>query len=182
MSEPFLGQIMMVGFNFAPRGWALCDGQLLPIAQNTALYSLLGTTYGGDGRTTFGLPDLRGRVAIHTGRGPGLSDYPQGVKGGAEVVQLSTAQMPSHAHGVSATAKATASDGNQSTPDGHTWAADPRGATKIYSDATPDKDMKAGSVVATAQNAGGSQVHENRPPYQVVRFVIALVGIFPSRD
>jgi microcystin-dependent protein len=182
MSEPFLGQIMMVGFNFPPRGWANCDGQLLPIAQNTALYSLLDTMYGGDGRTTFGLPDLRGRVAIHTGRGPGLSDYKQGTKGGAETVTLLTAQMPAHAHGVSAKARAVASDGNQASPVGHTWASDGAGGAFTYSDAAPDQDMKAGSVVVTEQNVGGSQMHENRSPYQVVRFVIALVGLYPSRS
>ena len=99
-SEPFIGEIMMFGFNFAPRGWALCDGQLLPIPQNTALFSLLGTTYGGDGRTTFGLPDMRGRVAIHKGTGPGLTSRSMGQKGGTERISLS--QMPSHTHSVNA--------------------------------------------------------------------------------
>ena len=182
MSEPFVGEIRMFAGNFAPRDWAFCDGQLLPVNQFMTLFSLLGTTYGGDGRTTFGLPDLRGRAPIHFGQGPGRSNYRQGQRGGAESVTLHEQQMPSHAHTVSAEVKAVNTGGNQSTPGGHTWAADPRGATNIYSDAAPDADMSAGSVAGTAQNAGGGQAHENRSPYLVVNYIIALNGIYPSRN
>jgi len=182
MADSFLGEIRMFAGTYAPRGWAFCNGQLMDISQNAALFSLLGTTYGGDGRTTFGLPDLRGRAAIHFGNGPGLNNYRQGQRGGAETITLAEAQMPSHAHTVSAEVKAVNVGGNQSTPGGHTWAADPRGATNIYSDATPDTDMNAGSVAGTAQNAGGSQAHENRPPYLAINFIISLAGMYPSRS
>ena len=182
MSEPFLGEIRMFAGSFAPRGWALCDGQLLDISQQSALFSLLGTTYGGDGRSTFGVPDLRGRVAIHAGRSPGGSNYVRGQMGGLEYIQLNTAQLAAHSHVVSVTAKAVGEGGNQSTPGDHVWAAAPRAGTKIYSDATPDTDMKEGSVVGTGEDAGGNQPHENRPPYQTVNYIIALVGLFPSRS
>ncbi len=181
MSNPMIGEIRIFAGNFAPRDWAFCEGQLLSIAQYQSLFSLLGTMYGGDGRTSFGLPDLRGRVPIHSGQGPGLSSYQQGQKGGVESVTLAAQQIPAHTHTVSATAKAVAGGGNQSAPGDHTWAADPRGATNIYSDATPDTDMKAGSVEVTAENTGGSQAHENRSPYLPVKFIIALEGIYPSR-
>ena len=124
--EPFIAEIIMFGGNFAPRGWAFCDGALLPISQNTALFSLLGTTYGGDGRTTFGLPDLRGRVAIHPGTGPGLSTVRLGEKGGVENVVLTTAQMPAHGHqidhGHGATMNASSADGDVKTPAGNVLA------------------------------------------------------------
>ncbi len=182
MSEPFVGEIRMFAGNFAPRNWAFCNGQLLAVAQNQMLFSLLGTTYGGDGRTTFGLPDLRGRQAIHAGQGPGLSNCRQGQGGGAETVTLTEAQMPSHTHTASAEVKAVNAGGNQSAPGGHAWAADPRGATNMYSDATPDTDMKADLVAGTAQNAGGGQTHENRPPYLPINYIIAMDGIYPSRS
>lgn len=175
-SEPFIGQIQMVGFNFPPRGWANCDGQLLAISSNTALFSLLGTMYGGDGRTTFALPDLRGRVAIHIGNGPGLSNYSQGQKGGAEFVTLSVNQMPSHSH--NARLRGTDDRGDQATPGGNSLASKSR--TNIYSSSAPDVDLVADSVQLT--NSGGSQAHENRMPYLGVRHVIALQGIFPSRS
>lgn len=180
MSEPFIGEIMMVGFNFAPRGWAFCDGQLLPISQNTALFSLLGTIYGGDGRTTFALPDLRGRVPIHSGGGPGLSPYRQGQKGGVETVTLSAAQMPSHTHAAAGTAKAVSGSGNNTSPSGNNWAALAR--ENAYSSAAADGTMAADNVTVTVDNTGGSQTHENRQPYLSVSFCIALVGIYPSRS
>lgn len=179
-SEPFIAEIKMFGGNFAPRGYALCDGQLLAISTNTALFSLIGTTYGGDGRTTFALPDLRGRVAIHPGNGPGLSSYSLGQKGGQEQVALTANQMPSHTHTVTAALKGTTVAGNNDSPAGNTLALKARSSN--YSTTAPAVDMQAGSVTATAANSGGSQAHENRMPYLGVNHIIALIGIFPSRN
>ncbi len=186
MSDPFIGQIMMFGGNFAPRGWALCDGQLLAISQNQALFSILGTTYGGDGRTTFGLPNLRSRLAIHPGTGPGLNTYKLGQAGGVENVVLNQNQMPSHTHAVTAVAKGTNANGSSATPAGNTWA-DPLvvGSAKevnAYANATPDQNMKAGNVVVTVGNTGGNQIHTNVQPFQCVNFIIAIMGNFPSRN
>jgi microcystin-dependent protein len=172
MSEPFIGEIIMFGGNFAPRGWALCDGQLLPIAQNSALFSILGTTYGGDGRTTFALPDLRGRVSMHAGNGPGLSDRRLGQRGGAETATLTVANLPSHTHA----ARASDQPANANKPSGNTWAVDVGGNT--YSDTTPNQDMDAATVAAT----GGSQPFNNEQPFTVVNYIICLEGIFPSRS
>ncbi len=172
MSEPFLGEIRMFGFGFAPQGWALCNGQLLPISQNTALFSLLGTTYGGDGRTTFALPDMRSRVPVCQGQGPGLSSYAEGQAGGAETVTLAAAQMPGHTHPVKASSGAADSD----QPGGRALA---RSASHIYT-AKPDT-----STVMNADmlgDAGGSQPHGNIQPYLAVYFCIALTGIFPARN
>lgn len=179
-SEPFLGEIVMFAGNFAPRGWAFCDGQLLAINSNQALFSILGTTYGGDGRTTFALPDLRGRTAIGPRQGPGLSNYQLGQRGGLETVTLSAAQMPSHTHATTATLQATSTRGNSAVPTGNILASKPR--TDIYSDAAPDVSMDSAAV--TLQNAatGGSQAHENRMPYLAINHIIALFGIFPSRN
>ncbi|HTJ74932.1 MAG TPA: tail fiber protein [Acidimicrobiales bacterium] len=169
MSDPFLAQIMMFGGNFAPRGWALCNGQILSIAQNTALFSLLGTTFGGNGQTTFALPDLRGRVPVHPGQGPGLSQVTLGQAGGAEVVTLLQTQMPGHGHGVAASnGTATAS-----RPSNNFLAA---GGS--YATATDGTVMNPGMI----QSSGGNQPHENRQPYLGVNFIIALQGIFPSRN
>jgi len=176
MSSPFIGQIQIFGFNFAPRGWAFCDGQLLSIASNTALFSLLGTTYGGDGRTTFGLPDLRGRVPIHPGTGPGLSPVSWGQRGGAQTRQLSVSNMPAHTH--TATLHATSTNGNQTGPTDHILAGDPR--EDQYSNATPNVTMSPSSI--TMAPAGASQVIDIRDPYLGVYFSIALVGVFPSRN
>lgn len=170
MSEPFLAEIRIVGFNFAPRGWAFCDGQILPINQNQSLYSLLGTTYGGDGRTTFALPDLRSRTPIHRSGGHRL-----GQKSGAETVTLTAAEMPAHTH----TAKASSSTGNQVSPAARVLAAvaapdlayaDPAAATTTA--------LRSGTVT----NAGGGQAHDNMQPYLTLGFVIALQGLFPSRN
>lgn len=172
--EPFIGQIILFAGNFAPRGWALCDGQLLPISQNQALFSILGTTYGGDGRTTFGLPDLRGRVPVHQGHGPGLSDYHLGQKGGIETVTLTAAQMPPHAHSLHA---------NENPGD----SPDPAGAA-ISDSKGRDRDFqKSGEVNVTMSassigSTGGNQPHENRQPYLAVNYIIALQGIYPSRS
>ena len=177
-ADPFLAEIIMFGGNFAPRGWALCDGQLLPINTNQALFSLLGTTYGGDGRTTFALPDLRGRVAIHPGSGPGLSTYRLGQKGGIENVTLDTSQLPSHNHAAIANVRGINRAGNSASPGGNTLASKAR--TNIYQTAAPDVDMQAGTVTVTVANAGGGQAHENRMPFLAINHILALQGIFPS--
>jgi microcystin-dependent protein len=179
--EPFIGQIMMVGFNFAPRGWAFCDGQLLPISQNQALFSLLGTTYGGDGHTTFALPDLRGRVAIHQGTGPGLTPRAMGQKAGSEHVYLTANTMPVHGHSAQAQMKASSSDAQTDAPAGKVLAKATRG--DLYGDPASLADMASELVSVTVNdNAGGGQPHDNMQPYQVVNFVIALQGLYPTRD
>ncbi|HEX5502327.1 MAG TPA: tail fiber protein [Thermomicrobiales bacterium] len=170
--DPFLGEIRMFGGNFAPKGWAFCNGQLLPIAQNTALFSLLGTTYGGNGQTTFGLPDLRGRAPLHWGQGPGLSPYTQGEQGGQEQITLISGQMPTHAHA----ANAVAGGGNNSSPAGNVWAASTT-RDSIYASGSPGTTMNPAAI----GNAGGNQPHENRQPYLTVSFIIALEGIYPTR-
>jgi len=180
MSDPFIGEIRMFAGTFAPNGWALCDGQLLSIAQNTALFSLLGTTYGGDGRTTFGLPDLRGRVAIHPGQGPGLSNYILGEKSGAEQVTLTTNQIPAHTHAASGTIQAKNGQPDESNPGGQVPATLTNG-TEGYAE-TPNTTMLANGVNVTVGNTGGSQPHTNIQPFQCVNFIIALFGIFPSRS
>ncbi|MCZ4318147.1 tail fiber protein [Aequorivita viscosa] len=169
--EPFIGQIVMFGGNFAPRSWAFCDGQLLAIAQNTALFSILGTTYGGDGRTTFALPDLRGRVAMHPGNGPGLSQRRLGESGGAETHVLNITQMPSHNHPVVLNAK---EEGDIDDPANAYVAGD---GTNAFG-ATQDVAMAA----PTMGNTGGGQAHNNIQPYTCVNYIIALQGIFPSRN
>ena len=173
--EPFIGQIMMFGGNFAPRGWALCDGQLLPIAQYSALFSILGTTYGGDGRTTFGLPDLRGRVPMHMGTGPGLSGKTLGAKAGSQTTTLTEGNMPSHTH----TLRAEGTISTSGNPTDNMLGI-VTGETKVYSLADPANEinMHADSITHT----GGGQAFGNEQPYQVVNFVIALEGIFPSRS
>jgi microcystin-dependent protein len=171
MSNPFLGELRLFGGNFAPRGWALCSGQLMPIAQNDALYSLIGTTYGGDGQVTFGLPDLRGRRPVSQGQGPGLSSYQVGQAGGVEAVTLSPAQLPIHTHQVMAVA-ATASAGS---PAANAWAAWP---DNQYTTGSPSAQLAAASTAV----AGGNQPHDNLSPYLVVNFIIALEGVYPSRN
>lgn len=175
MSAPFLGEIRMFGGNFAPRGWAFCDGQLISIAQNTALFSLLGTTYGGNGQTTFALPDLRGRVPLHPGQGPGLAPRTLGESSGTETVTLLATQMPAHTHGLNA----FNGPGTAGSPTGAVIAAPVSGATL-------DKAFSASSNTAMSPasigTAGGSQPHDNMPPYRCVNFIIALEGIYPSRN
>lgn len=172
MSEPFVGEIRMFGFNFAPKGWAFCSGQILPIQQNTALFSLLGITYGGDGRSTFALPNLQGRAPLFWGQGPGLSDYSQGQTGGTTTVTLAANQMPAHNHPMSA----TTTNGSQLAPAGNIWAQDVGGANFYAPTAT--SPMNA-TIVG---QAGGGQAHDNMQPYLAVNFCIALQGIFPARN
>lgn len=172
-SEPYIGQMMATGATFCPRGWAQADGQIMSIAQNTALFSLLGTTYGGNGQTTFALPDLRGRSAIHQGTGPGLSNYVEGQVGGRESFTLTIDQMPAHNHGVQAT-NATADKGG---PDGR-YLGGGVGNDDTYHDGPPNKIMAPGMI----QIAGGNQPVNQRGPYLTLMWCIALVGIFPSRN
>jgi len=171
MSEPFVGEIRMFAGNFAPRGWAFCDGQLLAVSQNDALFSLLGTVYGGDGRTTFGLPDLRGRLPIHAGTGPGLSPRRLGAKGGAESVTLTNNQLPSHSHGYHGTTSA----GGQASPGGNIAAS--RVNDPLYVEDATSVNMSTNAISTT----GGSRSHTNLMPFLCVNFIIALVGIYPSR-
>lgn len=171
MSEPFVGQIQPFGFNFAPRGWAQCNGQLLPISGNDVLFALLGTIYGGDGRTTFGLPDLRGRAAVHAGTGPGLSSYSVGQMGGTEAVTLGTAHLPSHSHGL----RARAANADQISAKGNVLATS---REDTYSPGAPDTNMASSAI----QSTGGGQAHTNLQPYLTLNWCIALVGIFPSRS
>ena len=178
MSDPFIGEIIMFGGNFAPRGWALCEGQLLPISQNTALFSILGTTYGGDGRTTFGLPDLRGRIPMGSGTGPGLSPRRLGEKAGTENVTLNQNQIPSHTH--AAIANSVSPTGNANVAADNLWADDAGTASATYSSETKNATMNADAI--SVQNTGGSQSHTNIQPFQCVNFIIALVGVFPSRS
>jgi microcystin-dependent protein len=173
MSEVYVGEIKMFAGTFAPRGYALCDGQLLAISQNEALFSLLGTIYGGDGRTTFGLPDLRGRLPVHEGQGPGLSERRLGSNGGSETVTLTANQSPSHTH---AAQNVTNSAGSGANPVGNVPAVAPVNA---YSASTPNTDL--GPAVNSAAS-GGSQSHNNLMPAQCVNFIIALFGIYPSRN
>lgn len=182
MAEPFLGQIIMFGGNFAPRGWALCDGTLLPIAQNTALFSILGTTYGGDGRTTFALPELRGRVAVHEGNGPGLTPRSLGQKSGSETNTLSLSQLPSHTHAATSETRCVVGAGNSNVASGNYWSKDFGSQSGTYNSGPADGTMAADAVSTTLGNTGNSSAINNMQPYQVVNFIIALQGLFPSRN
>ncbi len=173
MSSPFLGQIQPFGFNFAPRGWAMCNGQILPIAQNTALFSLLGTTYGGNGQTTFALPNLQSRVPVHFGQGAGLSPYDLGQMSGQESVTLTVNQMPSHNHPI--VVKASAGTKLNAVP-----ANNNIGGANIYTNAALDSTLDPGT--GTCGLIGGSQPVNTLPPYLALNFCIALEGIFPSRN
>lgn len=171
--EPFIGQIQTFGFSFAPKGWALCHGQFLSIAQNSALFSLLGTTYGGDGRNTFGLPDLRGRSMVGQGQGPGLSDIQMGERGGTETVTLTTANMPSHNHMVTATDSDADSD---AAVNGVRLGT--AGANIYTSGGSATVRLAADSTTPTGSNAPFG----NRDPFLGINYCIALVGVFPSRS
>lgn len=172
-TEPFIGQIAFVPYNFVPKNWAACDGQLLPIAQNTALFSLLGTTYGGNGQTTFALPDMRGRSLLDDGQGPGLQNYTIGEMGGQENVTLTTQEIPAHNHNI----LAVTSEGNDASPAGN-LPANTKILDKEYSNLPSNTTMKDTMV----GNTGGNQPHENRSPYLVLKCIIALQGVFPSRN
>lgn len=168
MASPYVGEIRMFAGNFNPDGWFLCDGSLLPISEYETLFNLIGTTYGGDGQSTFAVPDLRGRFPVHMGPG-----FQLGQTGGTETVTLTTSQIPVHAHA----AVCAAGAGNVASPAGAYWSTDPGGNTAAYSDS-------AGNAMALAAigNTGGGQPHENRQPYLAINFIISLFGIFPSQS
>lgn len=176
MSEPFLAEVRIVGFNFAPRGWAFCDGQILPINQNQSLYSLLGTTYGGDGRTSFALPDLRGRTPIHVGRSNGGGDHREGQKSGEETHTLAVNEMPQHRH----VAQAFSEQADSGDPSNRLLSDPPLSVGQIYSARDADLNVQMNSQMVF--NVGGSQAHDNMQPYLAVNFCIALQGLFPSRN
>jgi microcystin-dependent protein len=170
MAEPFLAEIRTFPFNFAPRGWAMCAGQVLPIAQNTALFSLLGTTYGGNGTTTFSLPDLRGRAAMHVGAG-----FTEGGSGGAETATLTLLNLPSHSHELNASNSAATTQ----APGGNYLAApDPRLGPPIYDISAPSATMAGGAIGVT----GGATPITNLQPFLCINFCIALNGVFPARN
>ncbi len=169
MSSPYIGEIRLFAGNFAPAGWHFCDGSLMAIADDQALFSLIGTTYGGDGQNTFGLPDLRGRVPVHQGTGAGTT-FTLGQNGGAESVTLTAQQMPAHQHPL----QARTSVGGASSPANNVFAQGPPGGVQIY---TQDNSVLP---VGTSSVAGGSQPHENRQPLLAISFIIALFGVFPT--
>jgi len=175
MAEPFIAEIRMCGYNFAPRNYAFCNGQIQGIAQNTALFSLLGTTYGGNGTTTFGLPNLQGRSPLHPGQGPGLSLRDLGEFGGSETVTLITAELPAHSH--AALGDATA--GGDPSPTNHTWGRKAARTPKALYAAGPPTTSMSGSSLGTA---GGSQPHNNLAPFMAISFIIAIFGAYPSRN
>lgn len=176
MATPFIGEIRMFGGNFAPRGNAFCNGQIISIAQNTALFSLLGTTYGGNGQTTFALPNLQSQAPMHFGQGPGLSPRVLGEQGGVENVTLATTQIPSHNH----QASGLAAVGGQGSPAGATWATivSGRNPLPLYAPAPANTTMNAAALA----QAGSNQPHNNMPPYLVINFIIATQGVFPPRN
>jgi len=171
MGQPYIGEIRMFGGNFAPAGWARCDGQMMPIVENDTLFNLIGTTYGGDGQETFGLPNLQSRVPIHTGTGPGGTTYQLGEMAGTESVPLTTQQIPIHNHALIASQDAA----DESAPAGKV-VAHPSLVT-LYIENVPSDAMAANAVSA----AGGSQPHENMQPFLCVNFIISLYGVFPTQ-
>jgi microcystin-dependent protein len=171
MSDQYLGEVRMFSGNYAPQGWALCNGQVMQISQNEALYSLIGTTYGGDGQTTFALPDFQGRLPVHTGTNPASgTKYPIGQKGGSETVTLIEAELPSHTHVVNSQQLA----GTQTSPSNNFWATS---TVKQYSNAAANAVMDSSSISAV----GGNQPHDNMMPFFPVTFIIALEGNYPTQ-
>src|SRR5262245_28884670 len=170
MADPFVAEIRIFPFNFAPKGWAWCDGQLLPLSQNTALFSLLGTTYGGDGKSNFALPNLQGRAPMHPGQGPGLSLHDLGETGGSDTVSLLESEIPSHSH----VAKGSTDDDDSTLPQGHQYG----GLSVVYAPAASAAATMAPEILAPA---GGDQPHNNLMPYLTFYFNIALQGVFPPR-
>ncbi|WP_151089228.1 phage tail protein [Hymenobacter baengnokdamensis] len=177
--DPFVGEIRLMPYTFAPQGWFTCSGQLLAIQQYTALFSLLGTQYGGNGTSTFALPDLRGRACIGAGQGPGLQSYPQGTATGTESVTLLAAEMPVHTHGVSAAVPVNTGRGTAPSPLNGYFA---KTASEEYGSTADNGSMAAGVVTGTASPAGSSQPHDNRMPYLPLNYCIAWQGVFPQRQ
>ncbi len=177
MSDQFVAEIRIFAGNFAPKGWAFCNGQLLPISQNTALFSLLGTTYGGDGKSNFALPNLQGAAPLQAGQGPGLSNYDLGQAGGQQAVTLTQAEMPAHAHNL----VATSVNGDANPPANNTWAKPHLGKAplQVYAPAARQNVPMHPAALGTA---GGSAPHNNMPPYLALNFIIALQGIYPPRN
>ncbi|WP_046755815.1 phage tail protein [Kordia jejudonensis] len=185
--NPFLAQIVMFAGNFAPRGWALCDGQLLPINANQALFSLLGTTYGGDGRTTFALPDLRSRSPIHAGRGPGLSDIKLGQRGGIETKTLTLLELPNHFHNagtMKGSIMANEDDGESNDPNGKNFGLIDPDTTLMFNSSTNTVTMAPNSVGITGNtgSSGNNQPFNIRNPFLGINYIIAMQGTFPSRS
>jgi microcystin-dependent protein len=184
MNDGFIGEVRLFAGNFAPRSWAFCDGQLLAISANSALFSIIGTTYGGDGRTTFALPDLRGRLAVHAGgsAGPGLEKVPMGAKFGTEATTLNVNQLPSHTHSLTIDMKASDAEANRENPTNNILAKDK--GKNTYNKAAANVDMASESLVVTIDSAGGTPPasFDNRQPSLVLRYVICLNGTFPSRS
>ena len=174
MANPFLGEIRAFPFNFAPKGWAFCDGQLLSIAQNTALFALLGTQFGGDGRSTFALPNLQGNVPLDFGQGPGLTFYNMGDSGGAPSITLLTSEMPAHGHN----AHCNSAAGNKTKPNSSYWAKDAAGILSEYA-TVPDGNQMSQQALGIS---GGSQPHNNMQPFLTLNFCIALQGVYPARS
>ncbi len=171
MSSPYIGEIRMVGFNFAPVGWAFCDGSIIAISTNDTLFNLIGTTYGGDGQQTFALPNLQSRVPVHAGTGPTGQAYVIGQMAGEEQVTLTVSQIPSHSH----VPQADSNNGTQSSPANNVWAAS---SALPYSTNAP----AAGMATQAVQNAGGSQPHDNLLPYLAINFIISLFGVYPTQN
>ena len=176
MAEPFVGQIIATGFNFAPVGWQRCDGSLLSISENSTLYNLIGTTYGGDGVSTFAVPNLQSRAAIGLGTGSGLSNYPIGSTSGFESVTLTTQNMPSHQH----TPMINSGSGNASDPGPTVVPADPAGGGAMYATVTTPTSLEPNAIGQTT--GAGNQPHENRQPLLAINYIISLSGIFPSQS
>jgi microcystin-dependent protein len=174
MANPFLAEIRIFAGNFAPTGWATCDGQLLPISQNTALFSLLGTTYGGDGKSTFALPNLQGSAPMQSGQGPGLSLRDLGETGGEQTVTLLQTEMPAHSHGVEASMTP-----DQTNPTNNAWASGQKGFGNVYAPSGANNVQMNPLAMSTT---GGNLPHNNMPPYLCLTFIIALQGVFPSRS
>lgn len=175
MTEPFVGEIRIFGCNFAVRGWAFCDGALLVVDQNQALFAIIGTIYGGDGRTTLGLPDLQGRAPLGAGNGPGLNSYRLGQPGGADTVTLTTSHMPDHTHSVMGQEDLASLD----DPANHLWSRPFGSDGNLYH---PSDSNLVNMSSDAIESVGGGQAHENRQPFQVLNFQIALTGIFPPRS
>jgi len=188
MSQPLIGEIKLFAGNFAPRTWAFCEGQLLAISSHSALFSILGTTYGGDGRSTFALPDLRGRAAIAPGSGPGLPTYRLGQRSGSPTNTLTANQLPSHTHAAAGTTKVSNADGTTNNPEGKVLATGKAVVDRstsfnanIYGDAS-NANMAVNEVSVTLGNTGGNQSINNMQPYLATNYIIALQGLYPSRS